>query len=99
VISLPTFIELYVMSIEVIYLDSNHLSGTLDACIGDLKDLRFLYLFENELSGVIPIEISDLYSLGAHHSYCISDFLFTSFASFYHSHRNALTNEYASQRL
>ncbi len=49
--------------VEVLYLDTNQLSGSIPAELGNLSNLKWLYLHTNQLSGSIPPELGNLSSL------------------------------------
>ena len=44
-------------------LDSNRLSGSIPAELGNLTNLQRLYIFDNQLSGSIPAELGNLTNL------------------------------------
>lgn len=49
--------------LEVLFLDTNRLSGPLPSCIGDLTNLQQFYAFCNQFDGEIPVSISNMTKL------------------------------------
>ena len=49
--------------LKVLYLDSNHLTGSIPDKIGQLQSLESLFIQNNELESKIPSELGDLDSL------------------------------------
>ena len=54
---------LYFVLAAYLYLDNNHLSGHIDAAIGNLTNLVDLRLSGNMLTGLLPDEIEGMHLL------------------------------------
>jgi hypothetical protein len=50
-------------NLQILYLHSNQLTGSIPADIGNLSNLQQLHLYSNQLSGSIPDSIGDLSNL------------------------------------
>ena len=54
---------MYFVLAAYLYLDNNHLSGHIDAAIGNLTNLVDLRLSGNMLTGLLPDEIEGMHLL------------------------------------
>jgi len=50
-------------NLKVLYLNSNKLSGTLNAEISNMVSLQQLSLFDNKMNGQVPFDIAKLNNL------------------------------------
>lgn len=67
--------DLILSCVELLFLDTNTISGTLHNCFEKLSNLKKLFMFSNLITGSVPPSIGELKHLGKLQRYLVSEYV------------------------